>query len=86
MEQLHERNPGTELPAIVVDRLARIETKLDSYAGDRTEFMATYTMDRNAIESRLSRLERFMWLAIGLSLASAAPNVVRVAAVMGGGS
>ena len=71
MEHLEHTDPANTLPAIVVDRLARIETKLDSWADDRRR-----------TEDRLSRLERFMWLAIGLSLASAAPNVIRAASVV----
>ncbi len=43
----------------VIDRLARIETKLDDYQSLRT---------------RVDRLERFMWLAMGISLASGASN------------
>lgn len=48
-----------------VDRLARIETKLD-----------TLMETRGMTEERLSRLERFMWGAIALGGAGGIPTVV----------
>lgn len=46
----------------VIDRLARIETKLDNYTN---------------LSSRVDRLERFMWLALGISCASGASNFAK---------
>ena len=58
---------------VTVDRLARIETKLDNMAGDRTDTRSE--LDKHA--ARLDRVERFMWLAVGMSFASGVPAVLR---------
>lgn len=61
-------------PATVetVDRLARIETKLDGMASDRSD-----------VTRRLDRVERFMWLAVGMSFASGVPATLRALGSVG---
>lgn len=63
-----------------VERLARIETKLDGIADDRTDVRTILTQHG----SRLDRVERFMWLAVGMSVASGVPDVVRALGAAGG--
>jgi hypothetical protein len=56
-----------------VERLARIETKLDSIRDERdntTQQLAGHGL-------RLDRVERFMWLAVGMSFASGVPAILR---------
>jgi len=55
----------TSMDPMVIDRLARIETKLDLLAETRT-----------ATETRLARLERFMWTAMAVGLTGGAPTAV----------
>ncbi len=57
----------------VTDRLARIETKLDAIAEDRNVTRA----DMARMGGRLDRVERFMWLAVGMSFASGVPAMLR---------
>lgn len=51
----------------VFDRLARIEVKIDNL-----------TRQRDKDDIRLTRVERFMWFAAGMALASGAANVAAV--------
>lgn len=46
---------------VILERLARLETKIDERAADK---------------SRLDRLERFMYLTLGIAIASGAPDLV----------
>lgn len=59
--------------AATVDRLARIETKLDGLREDREDLSS----EIRGHATRLDRVERFMWLAVGMSFASGVPAVVR---------
>lgn len=59
--------------AVTVDRLARIETKLDAISEDRSDTRAE--LGKHA--TRLDRVERFMWLAVGMSFASGVPAMIR---------
>lgn len=59
--------------AVVGERLARIETKLDAIKEDRNEVRG----DLAAQAVRLDRVERFMWLAVGMSFASGVPAAMR---------
>lgn len=54
--------------ADTIDRLARIETKLDALVETRTD-----------TEGRLRRLERFVWVALGLGVTGVAPFVAHAA-------
>lgn len=62
-----------------VDRLARIETKLDSIAEDRLDVR----QELAKAGTRLDRVERFMWLAVGMSFASGVPSVIRALGAAG---
>lgn len=55
----------TAMDPMVIDRLARIETKLDLLAETRT-----------STETRLARLERFMWGAMAVGITGGAPTAV----------
>lgn len=68
--------------AVTVDRLARIETKLDNMAEDRADSKSELA----AHSTRLDRVERFMWLAVGMSFASGVPSVIRALGAAGAGS
>lgn len=62
-----------ESAAVTIDRLARIETKLDGIRDERGR-----TEDRlDTHGRRLDRVERFMWLALGMAAASGAPEIIR---------
>lgn len=68
----------SETDPAVIDRLARIETKLDDL---RTQRKAEEDRDEarfTRIEHRLDRVERFMWLTAGIALASGVPNLVNL--------
>ncbi len=68
----------TDAETRTIDRLARIEVKLDNMRDERAALHGR--LDRQA--TRLDRLERFMWLAVGLAGAAAIPNVAEVIAGM----
>lgn len=73
-EQQQQENTAVAAAAsATVDRLARIETKLDGIRDDREDFRA----DLASHETRLDRVERFMWLALGMAFASGVPDAVR---------
>lgn len=55
----------------IVDRLARIETTL-------TQLVRTLDKDLPGLEARLTKVERVMWLALGMATASGAPQVVQM--------
>lgn len=72
-------NESATVAAVTVDRLARIETKLDNMAEDRNDTRTELASH----SSRLDRVERFMWLAVGMSFASGVPSVIRALGAAG---
>lgn len=74
-EQQAQTNQANAAAAatVTVDRLARIETKLDGMKEDRT----TVREELAGHSTRIDRVERFMWLAVGMSFASGVPAVLR---------
>ena len=68
-----EQQQSAAVAAVTVDRLARIETKLDAITEDRSD--TRNELGKHA--TRLDRVERFMWLAVGMSFASGVPGVIR---------
>lgn len=58
-------DPGT------IDRLARIETTL-------TELVKQLDQKLPSYETRLTRVERVMWVALGMAIAAGAPNYVQL--------
>lgn len=57
---------------VLIDRLARIEVKLDMLAAARAESDTRY----DSMDKRMDRVERFMWVAVGIAMASGATNLV----------
>lgn len=58
-------DPGT------IDRLARIETTLAQLVKQLDKELSSY-------ETRLTRVERVMWVSLGMAIAAGAPNYVQL--------
>jgi len=54
-----------------VDRLARIETTL-------AQLVKLLDKELPSYEARLTRVERVMWIALGMALAAGAPTYVQL--------
>lgn len=61
----------------VTDRLARIETTLGHIATGIKDERLDMREELSRHASRLDRVERFMWLAVGMSFASGVPTLIR---------
>lgn len=74
----------SRLETLVTERFNTFEVKIDSLrdddkkAGEATSKLADHVEKENAkTKDRLDRLERFMWLALGISLASGASDLIK---------
>lgn len=61
----------TEKPRTDGERLAVIETKL-------TELVKHLDVTLPSYDARLTRVERVMWVALGMAIAAGAPNYVQL--------
>lgn len=64
---------SAEVTSMLIDRLARIEEKLDRLADERLKNDAKF----EAVDRRVDKVERFMWIVLGIALTSGASDVAK---------
>lgn len=70
-----------EVTDVLIDRLARIEEKLDNLREHTNKSEVRY----DSLERRVSRVERVMWVAIAVVGASSTANLTKIIEALVGG-